>query len=200
MLSSKTQYNLVNAKTYFSEYLSVGDYYMGEEVGGLWFGKGAKALGLTGRVGEAEFLRLCDNLHPQTGNLLTQRKKTFRKEVGPEGAEKNVTNRRVFYDFTISTPKSVSILALIGEDQRIIEAHDRATRVAMKEMETFAAARVRSGGPPAMSWPPTSGATPPAPWTPIFILTAFSSTLLLIPWKVAGKRWRTSICFVRRNM
>lgn len=146
MLTSKTQYSLANAKTYFSEHLSVGDYYTGERLGGAWFGAGAKELGLTGKVGETEFLKLCDNLHPMSGELLTQRKKTFRREVDSEGNNKEVANRRVFYDFTISTPKSVSILAFVAKDDRIIEAHDRATGIAMRELEAFAAARVRIGG------------------------------------------------------
>ena len=52
-------------------------------------------------------------------------------------------NRRVFYDFTLSPPKSVSIAALVGNDQRIIEAHDEAVTVAMRELQTYAATRVR---------------------------------------------------------
>src|SRR5690606_15518336 len=121
MLTSKTQYSLINAKTYFSEHLSVGDYYTGERLGGLWFGKGSASLGLARKVGEAEFLNLCENLHPTSGELLTQRKKTVRHEVDADGKQTEVANRRVFYDFTISTPKSVSIVALVADDHRIIE-------------------------------------------------------------------------------
>lgn len=144
MLTSKTQYSLSNAKTYFSEHLSVGDYYAGERHAGRWFGAGAMNLGLTGDVGEAEFLKLCDNLNPVDDGLLTQRRKTVRKEVGADGKEMEVANRRVFYDFTISTPKSVSIVALIAGDRRIVEAHDRAAQVAMRELEEFTATRIRS--------------------------------------------------------
>jgi conjugative relaxase-like TrwC/TraI family protein len=49
-----------------------------------------------------------------------------------------------FYDFTFSPPKSVSIVALVGGDQRIVAAHNDAVKVALKELEPFAAARVRS--------------------------------------------------------
>ncbi len=82
MLSPKTQYNLRNAKSYFEEHLSVGDYYSeGERVGGNWFGKGAESLGLCGAVGADDFLTLCDNLDPRTGESLTVRQKTTRREL-----------------------------------------------------------------------------------------------------------------------
>jgi len=48
-------------------------------------------------------------------------------------------NRRVLYDFTLSRLKSVSIAALVGNDQRIIEAHDEAVQVAMRELQAYAA-------------------------------------------------------------
>jgi len=125
----------------------VGDYYTeGESVAGRWFGNRASLLGLTTIVKQDEFLSLCDNLHPATGQLLTQRRKTVRRDIGDDGSEQEVANRRVFYDFTISPPKSVSIMAFIGEDDRILDAHTRAVDLAMTEMERFAGTRVRVGG------------------------------------------------------
>lgn len=109
-------------------------------------GSGSAKLGLHGRVTRDEFLRLCDNLHPQTGELLTQRKKTTRRALDENGNHHQAANRRVFYDFAISPPKDVSILALVGKDNRITAAHDRAIRTAMTEMEQFAATRVRVAG------------------------------------------------------
>lgn len=42
MLAAKAQYSSANAKRYFREHLSVGDYYSEEQhVPGQWFGKGA---------------------------------------------------------------------------------------------------------------------------------------------------------------
>lgn len=147
MLSPKTQYNLRNAKSYFEEHLSVGDYYSeGERVAGEWLGKGAELLGLSGEVKAADFLRLCDNLDPRTGESLTVRHKTKRRELSDDGHAREIANRRVFYDFTLSPPKSVSIVALLAGDGRIVGAHDRATRAALVELEKFAATRVRGGG------------------------------------------------------
>jgi conjugative relaxase-like TrwC/TraI family protein len=56
------------------------------------------------------------------------------------------TNRRVFFDFTISPPKSVSIAALVADDSRIVAAHREAVRAAVSELEGFASARVRECG------------------------------------------------------
>ena len=53
------------------------------------------------------------------------------------------TNRRIFYDFTFSPPKSVSIATLVASDERIVESHDKAVRAALVEFEMFAATRVR---------------------------------------------------------
>src|SRR5208283_1024989 len=54
--------------------------------------------------------------------------------------------RRVFYDFTCSAPKSLSVLAVTLDDQRLIEAHEQASRLAFREIESFAGARVRKQG------------------------------------------------------
>jgi conjugative relaxase-like TrwC/TraI family protein len=139
VVTAKTQYSLANAQTYFSEHLAVGDYYQeGQKVAGEWFGIGAAKLGLSGKVGEAEFLALCENQNPRTGDCLTQRKNSVREQAGEAKA-----NRRIFYDFTFSPPKSVSIAALIAGDERIVESHERAVRLALAEFETFAGTRAK---------------------------------------------------------
>src|ERR1039457_2944349 len=144
MLTMKAQYSLRNAESYFREHLGVGDYYMkGQTVSGQWFGDGSKALGLSGATTEKEFLNLCNNLHPQTGEQLTPRLNSKRVRVDKDGNIYESANRRVFYDFTLSPPKSVSIAALVGNDPRIIEAHDEAVQVAMRELQIYAATRVR---------------------------------------------------------
>ncbi|MGB8371190.1 MAG: MobF family relaxase [Verrucomicrobiia bacterium] len=143
MLSTKTQCNLNNAEKYFKEHLQLGDYYSQENVvSGEWAGIGAERLGLTGRVKEDQFLKLCHNQNPQTGELLTQRMKTTRWD-SDKMAE--VANRRIFYDFTFSPPKSVSIQALIADDKRLLESHSRAVRIAVNELQHFAGTQVHRG-------------------------------------------------------
>ena len=142
MVTAKTQYNLKNAQEYFEDHLCVGDYYdEGQRVVGEWIGLGAERLNLSGKVRAEDFLRLCENQHPSSGEMLTQRLNTTRTE-----GDENAANRRIFYDFTFSPPKSVSLAGFLGGDERIFEAHARAVRVALKHFEDFAATRVRIGG------------------------------------------------------
>ena len=138
MLTAKAQYDLANAEKYFREHLSLGDHHTGgdyysqsKQITGLWFGAGADHLKLRGEVKLNDFLKLCRNINPKDDELLTQRLRV---------------NRRVFYDFTLSPPKSVSIVALVCGDARIERAHERATLSALRELETFAATRVRMAG------------------------------------------------------
>jgi conjugative relaxase-like TrwC/TraI family protein len=142
MVTAKTQYNLKNAEEYFEEHLAVGDYYdEGQRIAGEWIGLGAERLGLAGKVRAEDFLRLCENQHPSSGETLTQRLNTTRTESGDSAA-----NRRIFFDFTFSPPKSVSIAGFLGKDERILEAHNRAVKLALREFEAFTATRVRVGG------------------------------------------------------
>jgi hypothetical protein len=100
MLAAKAQNNLADAKRYFKEHLSVGDYYTeGQHVPGQWFGKGAEDLGLSGVTNTDEFVRLCENLHPQTGEQLTLRNKTTRTELIPTAWN---IRRQIAACFTIS--------------------------------------------------------------------------------------------------
>ena len=115
----------------------------GRSVSGQWIGEGSKELKLSGVTTEKDFLNLCHNIHPQTGEQLTPRMNTKRNTVDKNANVHESANRRVFYDFTLSPPKSVSIAALVGNDRRIIEAHDEAVTVAMRHLQIYAATRVR---------------------------------------------------------
>ena len=131
----------VHAKDYFRRALSRGEYYthekslgdrsLDQELLGSWGGRLADRLGLSGEVSKAAFERLCDNRHPQTGDPLTPRTRD---------------TRRVGYDCTFSVPKSVSLLAELGGDERIVEAFRDAVRETMREMEADVETRVRLGG------------------------------------------------------
>jgi len=127
MLRITQQASAANAKGYYT----AADYYSeGQELVGLWGGKGAQRLGLSGTVDRAAFDRLCDNLHPATGEPLTVRTRT---------------DRTVGYDFTFSAPKSVSVLYALTGDQDILVAFRRAVDESMREVEAEMKTRVRSG-------------------------------------------------------
>lgn len=142
MLTVKPQLKLRSAREYFREHLCVGEYYSQEQrMTGEWFGQGAEKLGLKATVGEAEFLRLCEGEHPVTGKRLTLRQNSTRQSE--DG--RNVANRRVFYDSVVGAPKSVSVVALM-QDDRILALHQRSVRLALVELEKFAATRIRKSG------------------------------------------------------
>lgn len=83
-----------NAKGYFAEHLAVGEYYSeGQVVAGEWLGIGARLLSLNGSVKEAQFLALCDNLDPNTGENLTVRTKSKREVVNADQSVSEVANR-----------------------------------------------------------------------------------------------------------
>jgi conjugative relaxase-like TrwC/TraI family protein len=134
MFTAVAHKNLADAESYFDEHLAQNDYYAAGEIRpGQWIGVGAERLGLKETVTRDQFHALCENQNPDDGKRLTQRSQK-------EG------QRRVFYDFTCSAPKSVSVLAVTLDDQRLIEAHEESARIAFRELETFAAARVRKLG------------------------------------------------------
>jgi len=134
MFTAVAQKNLGDAESYFDEHLSQNDYYAAGEIrSGQWIGAGAERLGLKGEVTREQFHALCENQNPNNGERLTQRQLK-------EG------QRRVFYDFTCSAPKSVSVLAVTLADERLVMAHEEATRIAFRELEAFAATRVRKKG------------------------------------------------------
>jgi conjugative relaxase-like TrwC/TraI family protein len=136
MFSAVVHKNLAAAEGYFVEHLAQNDYYAAGEIRpGEWLGVGAAQLGLsTGQtVTREQFYALCENQNPQTGQKLTLR-------------QNERDNRRVFFDFTCSAPKSVSVLAVTMNDRRLVQAHEYAARVAFSELEAFAGARVRKAG------------------------------------------------------
>jgi conjugative relaxase-like TrwC/TraI family protein len=134
MFTAVAQKNLADAEGYFDEHLAQNDYYAAGEIRpGQWIGIGAEQLGLNNTVTREQFHALCENKNPNDGNRLTLR-------------QDKANQRRVFYDFTCSAPKSVSVLAVMMDDDRLVLAHEEATRIAFRELETFAATRVRKQG------------------------------------------------------
>jgi conjugative relaxase-like TrwC/TraI family protein len=134
MFTAVAQKNLGDAESYFDEHLAQNDYYAAGEIRpGQWIGAGAERMGLKNVVTREQFHSLCKNQNPNDGERLTQRQQKEDK-------------RRVFYDFTCSAPKSVSVLAVTLDDDRLVTAHEEAMRIAFRELEAFAATRVRKQG------------------------------------------------------
>ncbi|WP_158972292.1 MobF family relaxase [Chachezhania sediminis] len=86
-----------------------------------WFGKAATALGLTGPVDDARFTAFLEGQAPD-GRMMGKYEEGERKHF-------------VGTDLTFSASKTASVAALVLGDTRIIEAHDRAVRLAMSVVE-----------------------------------------------------------------
>ena len=87
-----------------------------------WAGKGAAALGVAGPVEPAAFKAVLEGRVPD------------RPRLGRRDRHGNVFHRPG-RDLTLSAPKSVSLLALAGGDERIVAAHEGAVRTALEWVE-----------------------------------------------------------------
>ena len=128
---------------YAQRHLEHSDYYdEHRRVQGEWHGRGAELLNLHGQVAQKQFEAVREGLHPETGEFLRPRHSADR--IAEDGSEQS--KGRSLYDLTFSAPKSVSIQALVGGDERLVTAHDKAVREALAEAESHSATRVRLNG------------------------------------------------------
>ncbi len=145
-LTMITARSITGGNTYLSKHLRSNDYYEeGKEVSGEWIGKGAERLGLEGAVESEHFEMLRHNLHPFTGERLTERKNTVTKVRNVQTGRMEERKPITLHDITFSAPKSASIAAIVGGDERVVNAWKQCVRVAVNEMEYFAAVRLRAG-------------------------------------------------------
>lgn len=124
---------VAGAVEYFREHMEIGDYLdQGGKAELTWFGQGADRLGLHGVCRREHFELLCEGRHPFTGERLTARDKGV--------------SRRVCFFGQISPPKDVSIVCLVGGDERIRTWWDEAVRETLHEIEAVTATRLRRRG------------------------------------------------------
>ncbi|EEG5992842.1 conjugative relaxase, partial [Salmonella enterica subsp. enterica] len=108
------------------------NYYASGSLDSRWMGEGAEKLGLKGEVACADMDAVRQGRLPDGSDLSRM----------VDGVNKH----RSGYDLTFSAPKSVSVMALVGEDRRFIEAHNRAVAVVMQEVEQLVSARITQEG------------------------------------------------------
>jgi conjugative relaxase-like TrwC/TraI family protein len=126
-------------------------YTEGDVIRGVWHGQLAERWGLAGNVREDQFERLAEGQHPITGDQLV-RHQTARETKNARGETVTTMEHRAGWDATFSAPKSVSLTALVGGDERVREAHRESVRRALRELEPYTQARL--GG---NRWPDTTG-------------------------------------------
>ena len=106
-----------------------------------WQGRLAEQWELQGGVGSEHFARLSEGQHPHTEEQLV-RHQVSRTYEGKFGREVISAEHRAGWDATFSAPKSISLTALVGGDDRVREAHRESVRAALQELERYTQARI----------------------------------------------------------
>lgn len=133
MLSLRAHTNAAQVVSYYK----LGAYYLSSpnsvEQVAQWLGAGAELLGYSGNVGRVEFEQLLQGQLPDGTQLGTVR----------DGQREH----RPSWDLTFSAPKSVSVMALVAQDTRLLDAHDQAVSAALQYLEAHVAeTRIREAG------------------------------------------------------
>ena len=92
---------------------------------GEWQGRLQEKFELSGSVSANDFARLSQGQHPQTGEQLIQQRASY-EYANTGGGTIKTMEHRAGWDATFSAPKSVSLTALVGGDDRVREAHREA--------------------------------------------------------------------------
>ena len=136
---------------YRQEFTNSKDNYYSEagEVKGRWSGGLADEWELKDEVLGEQYERLVAGQDPHTGEQLVQAVKA-RETVNEFGEEMITSEHRAGWDATISAPKSVSLAALVGDDERVRDAHRESVNEALKGFEEYLQAR-GGGDKPAIT-------------------------------------------------
>src|SRR6202163_3582786 len=149
MLTISKSLSAGQARTYHArEFVSEKQNYWSRDaqVHSEWQGRLAQEWGLRGSVGTEEFARLSEGQHPESGAQLVKHQpaRTYENEYGKEITS---VEHRAGWDATFSAPKSVSLTALVGGDERVRQAHRESVRVALGELEKYVQARIGGNHP-----------------------------------------------------
>ncbi|MBX7222686.1 MAG: relaxase domain-containing protein, partial [Blastocatellia bacterium] len=109
-------------------------------------GKLARQFGLKEKVSTLQYERLCAGQHPKTGVQLVahQNQKPY---LNRKGKLVTPVKHRPGWDVVFSAPKGFSLAALVGKDERLLEAHRQAVRETLAELEKFALAKMGNRRP-----------------------------------------------------
>jgi conjugative relaxase-like TrwC/TraI family protein len=120
------------------------------EIAGEWQGRLAEKFGLAGAVTAEDFARLSQGQHAQTGEELV-RQRTSYEYKDANGTTIKTMEHRTGWDATFSAPKSVSLTALVGGDDRVRQAHRDAVQTALVHLEHYTMARIGGNHPAEMT-------------------------------------------------
>ena len=144
MLTISKPLSASQARTYHAREFAAQEqnYWSRDQQGhSEWQGRLTEQWGLHGAVGSEHFARLSEGQHPRTEEQLV-RHQVSRTYEGKFGREVTSAEHRAGWDATFSAPKSISLTALVGGDERVREAHRESVRVALRELERYTQARI----------------------------------------------------------
>jgi conjugative relaxase-like TrwC/TraI family protein len=144
MLTISKPLSATQAQTYHAKEFTAAEqnyWKQGDTIPGEWRGKLAERFGLAGAVGAEEFTRLSEGQHPQTGEQLVRHRAVHEYQT-EDGRTVAPVEHRAGWDATFSAPKSISLTALVGGDDRVREAHREAIVMALNELERYTQARI----------------------------------------------------------
>jgi conjugative relaxase-like TrwC/TraI family protein len=116
-------------------------------IAGEWQGRLAAQFGLVGTVSGEDFAKLSQGQHPQTSEQLVRQRASYEYQDA-DGKTIKTMEHRAGWDATFSAPKSVSLTALVGGDERVREAHRESVRIALDQLEHYTQARIGGNHPP----------------------------------------------------
>src|SRR5580698_3058448 len=116
-------------------------------IAGEWQGRLVAQFGLAETVSAEDFAKLSQGQHPQTGEQLVRQRSSYEYQDA-DGKTIKTMEHRTGWDATFSAPKSVSLTALVGGDERVREAHRESVRVAVDQLERYTQARIGGNHPP----------------------------------------------------
>lgn len=137
------------AKDYYQRDYSDAEsnyYSQGDTIKGEWLGRLAAEMGLSGEVNQEQYERLVDGQDPRTKDHLIRNVQPY-TFTNRDGKQVTTKGHRAGWDATFSAPKSVSLAALVGGDERIRLAHRKAVDTALAEIETYIQAKMGNTRP-----------------------------------------------------
>ena len=113
---------------------SANDYFeKGSIRKGEWFGKLAEDWKIQNQfVRKEDYIAVMNHICPWDGGK-------------PLTAGTGKTNEIAWFPFQCGAQKSVSVMAMLMNDRRLVDAHHQCVKMALAELEKFAAHRVRTG-------------------------------------------------------
>src|ERR1700690_975828 len=110
-------------------------------IAGEWQGRLVEQFGLAEIVSAEDFAKLSQGQHPLTGEQLVRQRASYEYQEA-DGKTIKTMEHRAGWDATFSAPKSVSLTALVGGDERVRDAHRESVQLALDETERYVQARL----------------------------------------------------------